>query len=163
MASQYRLEAYRKVPRIRWMMQVWTIAAGNTAADRVRQALEAVADDEEHVRHAAVLDVGEHVHPELRALPAAGAGPQAQDVAAAGQVDPDRGVERLVADLPVADLDYDRVDEDRRVHRLQRPGGPGLHVLDDLVGDPRDGVLRDLRPVHLGEVRGDLPGGKPRA
>ena len=30
MASQYRLEAYGKVPRIRCTMQVWTIAAGKT-------------------------------------------------------------------------------------------------------------------------------------
>jgi len=55
-------------------------------------------------------------------------GPQAQDVAATVQVDPDRGLVGLVADLPVADLDVDRVDEDRRVHRLQRTRGPGLHL-----------------------------------
>ena len=111
-------------------------------------------------RHAAVLQVGQHVHPELRRLPAALAGPQAEHVAAPVQVDADRGVERLVADLPVADLDVDRVDEDRRVHALQRPGGPGAHLLEHLVGDPGDRVLADGRAVHLVEVRGDLAGGQ---
>jgi hypothetical protein len=72
-------------------------------------------------------------------------GPQAEHVAAAVQVDPDRGVERLVADLPVADLHHDRVDEHRRIHRLQRPGRPRRHVLDDPVGDPRHGVRGDRR------------------
>ena len=35
------------------------------------------------------------------------------------QIDADRGVERLVGDLAVADLDHDGVDEDGRVHPLQ--------------------------------------------
>ena len=38
--------------------------------------------------------------------------------------DPDRGVDRPVGDLAVADLDHDRVDEDRRVDLVQRPGLP---------------------------------------
>ena len=66
--------------RIRWMMQVCTIACGHTLLDHLGQALQAVADDEEHVLDAAVAQVGEHAHPELRALPA-GAGPQPEDVA----------------------------------------------------------------------------------
>jgi hypothetical protein len=86
--------------------------------DRVRQALEAVADHKEDVGHAAVLQLGEHAHPELRGLPAAGAGPQAEHVLVPGQVDSDRGVDRPVADLPVANFDVDRVDEDRRVDLL---------------------------------------------
>ena len=142
-------------------MQVCTIAAGNTPATGVRQPLQAVADDEEHIDHAAVLDVGQHTHPELRRLARTVAGPQPEHVPVPVQVDPDRGVERLVADLPVTNLDHDRVDEDRRIDPLQRPGGPRLHVLDDLVGDPADSVLGHRRPVDLGEVRADLPGGQP--
>ena len=92
-------------------------------ADDLGQAFQAVADQEEHVPHAAVAQVGEHAHPELRAL-AAGAGPQPEDVLVAVQGDPDRGVDRPVGDLPVADLDHDRVDEHRRVDLVQRPGAP---------------------------------------
>ena len=60
------------------------------------------------------------LQPELRAL-AAVAGPQPQDVAFPGHGDPDGHVDRFVPDLPVADLDHDRVDEDHRVDRVQRP------------------------------------------
>ena len=121
--------------RIRWMMQVCTIACGQTFADHLGQAFEPVADHEEHVLDAAVAQVGQHRHPELRAL-TAGAGPQPEDVPLAVEGDPDRGVERPVRDLPVADLDHDRVDEHRRVDRVERAGCPGLHLLDHLVGDP---------------------------
>ena len=130
---------------------------GNTALTAVGQPLQPVADDEEHVPHAAVPQVGQHAHPELRRLPAAVAGPQPEHVPVPAQVDPDRGVERLVADLPVADLDVDRVDEDRRVHPLQRPRRPGLHVLHHPVGDPGDGVLGHAGAVDLGEVRARSP------
>ena len=139
-ASQSRLEASRKVLRIRWMMQVWTVVSGHTFPTTSGRPFEPVADQEEHVLHAAVADVGQHAHPELRAL-TAGPGPQPQDVLLAGQGDPDRGIDRPVRDLPVADLDHDRVDEDRGVDRVERPGLPGLHLLDDLVGDPGDGLL----------------------
>jgi hypothetical protein len=43
---------------------------------------------------------------------------------------------------------------------IQRPALPGLHLLDHLAGDPRDGLLAHRRAVDLGEVRGDLPGGQ---
>jgi hypothetical protein len=55
----------------------------------------------------------------------------------------------------------DRVDEDRGVDLVQGPGGPGLHLLDHLVGDPRDRLPRDARAVDLLEVRRDLPGRQP--
>jgi hypothetical protein len=95
------------------MMQVCTIVWPDIA-DHLGQTLQPVADDEEHVPHAAVTQIGEHAHPELRTL-AAGAGPQPEDVALAVEADPDRGVDRPVGDLPIADLDHDRIDEDRRV------------------------------------------------
>jgi hypothetical protein len=76
-----------------------------------------------------------------------------------GQIDADRGVERAVGDLAVADLHADRVDEDLRIDRLQRPRGPIGHLGNDLVGDPGDGVRRDRRVVEFGEMRRDLPGG----
>ena len=59
------------------------------------------------------------------------------------QGDPDRRVDGPVGDLPVADLDDDRVDEHRRVDLVQRPRLPGLHLLDHPVGDPADGLLGD--------------------
>ena len=92
---------------------------------------------------------------------AAVAGPQAEDVAFPAHRHPDDDVDRFVADLAVADLDHQRVDEDHRIHRVQRPVAPLGHLLDHLVGDLRDGLLAHRGAVDLGEVRRDLPGGQP--
>ena len=78
----------------------------------------AIADHEESVLDAAVAQVGQHTHPELRAL-TAGAGPQPQHVLLPGQADPDRRIDGPIGDLAVTVLDHDRVDEDRRVDLLQ--------------------------------------------
>ena len=88
------------------------------------------------------------------------AGPQPEDVAFAVDADPNRDIDGSVGDLPVADLHHDRVDEDHRIDPVQRPVAPLGHLLEDLVGDPGDGVAADLGAVDLGEVRGDLPGGQ---
>jgi hypothetical protein len=128
--------------------------------DHGGQALQPVADQEEHVPHTAVLQVQQHRHPELGAFPA-GPGPQPQDVLAALQRHPDRGIDRPVSDLTVPDLDHDRVDEHRRVDLIQRPLLPRLHLLDHLVRDPRDGLLRHRRTVNLREMRRDLTRRQP--
>ena len=60
-------------------MQVWTMVWGQTVFDGVGQALQAVADEHQHVLDAAVLDLGEDLQPVLRALTAV-AGPEAEDV-----------------------------------------------------------------------------------
>ena len=85
-------------------MQVCTIARGHTVVIASGRPLRPSQTDDEHVGDAAVLDLGEHRQPELRAL-AAVAGPQPEDVAFAGAGDPDRDVDRPVGDLAVADLD----------------------------------------------------------
>src|SRR5450759_3544694 len=100
---------------------------------RARQPLQAVAHDEEHIRNAAVLQLGQHRHPELRRLTVTVAGQHPQDVLVPVHVDPDRGVHRPVTDLPVADLDHNRVDEHRRVHRLQ--------LRDEPAPSPREPAL----------------------
>ena len=99
------------------------------------QPFQPVTYHEEHIPDTAVLQVGEHAHPEPGAL-AAGAGPQAQHVLAAVRGDADGGVDGPVGHLAVADLDHDGVDEDGRIHRIQRPGGPLLHLGDDFLSDP---------------------------
>jgi hypothetical protein len=88
----------------------------------VRQAFQAVAHGHEHVVHAPVLDLGEHPQPVLGALAVAVlAGPQAQHVPLAVRGDADRGVDGPVGDLAVADLHVDDIDEQDRIHRVQRP------------------------------------------
>src|SRR5439155_23868040 len=54
---------------------------GPRRADRVRQALEAVATHDQRVGDATVAELGEHGHPLLRALTAGRTEPEAEDVA----------------------------------------------------------------------------------
>jgi hypothetical protein len=63
--------------------------------------------------------------------------------------------------LAVADLHVDRVDEHHRVNPIQGPGEPVVHLLDHGVGDLADRLLRHRGPIHLGEVRRDLPSREP--
>src|SRR3954451_5079916 len=108
MASQYRLDAYRNVPRIRWITQVCTVASGNTAFAESGKPLSPSQTRKNTSRTPVdhlVLQVGQHAQPELGRLPGAVAGPQPEHVPAALQVHSNRGVERPVADLPVQDLD----------------------------------------------------------
>jgi hypothetical protein len=81
-----------------------------------------------------VLELGEDLQPELRALTTLK--PGAQHITLAVQPDADRGVAGVVShDVAVADLDDHRVQIDDRVDALQRPLLPGLGVLEHRVGD----------------------------
>lgn len=130
---------------------------GPDGVDGVLQALEAVADADQDVVDATVFQLGEDLMGELRAL-AAVADPEPEDLALAGDGDTDRGGDRAVGDLPVADLDVDRVDEDDRVDAIQGPVLPLAELVEDGIGDPTDRVLGDARAVDLGEVRLHLAG-----
>jgi transposase InsO family protein len=87
---------------------------------------------------------------------AAVAGPQPEDIALASARDSDRDIDGSVGDLPITDLDEDRIDEHHRIPRLQRAIAPLGHLTDYLVGDPGDGVLGDGGAVDIGEVRSAL-------
>ena len=115
-------------------------------------------------RTPAVAQVGHDRAPEAGALALGrrpGRGPRQPDpqhVLLPVGVDPDRDVGGLVLhDLVVADLDHDRVQEHHRVDRVQRPGLPGLDLLQDGVGDPGDRLGRQLGPVDLPQVVDDVP------
>jgi hypothetical protein len=136
-------------------------ALGPDLGDRVGQALEPVADHHQHVTGAAVLDLGQHPQPVLRALAVAVLpGPQAHDVALAVGGDAEDDVDGPVGHVAVADLDVDDVDEQHRVNRVQRPGLPLGQALQYPVGDGADGVPGHLRAVDLGQVGLDLAGGQ---
>jgi len=128
--------------------------------DRLRQALEAVADDDADVLGAAVLDLGEDTEPELRSLTAV-AGPDPEDVPLPVHRDAHGDIERLVPHLAVADFHHQGVDEHDRIDAIQWSVLPFGHLLDDLVGDPADRVLGHGRAIDVVEVRGDLSGRQP--
>lgn len=124
--------------------------------DRVGQTLEPVADHHAHVAGAPVADLGQHAKPELRPLTTV-AGPQPEDVPTAVHRDGQGDVDGPVGDLPVPDLHMDTVNEDHRIHDVERPVLPLAQALHHPVGDRRDLILGRLSPVHLGQMRADLP------
>src|SRR6185312_2226479 len=89
--------------------------AASNSTNRAREA-SSVAHEHAHICDTAVLNLGEHVHPVLRALPAV-PGPQPEDLANPLAGHGQSHVDRVVRHLTVADLHVDTVDEDRRVDR----------------------------------------------
>jgi hypothetical protein len=61
----------------------------------------------------------------------------------------------------IADLDPDRVEENQRVKRLQRPVLPFVPLLQDGVGDGADRIRRNIEPIELTPVPLDLAGAHP--
>ena len=73
------------------------------------------------------------------------------------RVDTDSEMSGLVAHVPaVTDLDDNRVEEDHRIERLQRPLLPAQDLLADLVGDLRDRLVADLGADRGGEMVLDI-------
>ena len=134
---------------------------GPHGLDRGRQPGQAVADHDQDVGDAAGLEVVHHPQPELGALGVLD--PDAEDLLLAVDVDPDGQVRGLVLHRAgVADLADDRVEEDHRLDRVQRPGLPLPDLLEDRVGDLADQVRRDLDVVDLQQMgawisRTDMP------
>jgi hypothetical protein len=78
------------------------------------------------------------------------------------QVDSHGQVRGPVADLvPVPDFDHQGVQVEDRVELLQRPGLPGLDLLQHGVGDRRDGVVGQLHAQRAGQMVGDVAHGHP--
>jgi hypothetical protein len=128
--------------------------------DGLREACQPVAADDEHVAHAPVAQLGADPGPELGAL--GGLHPDAQHVLDPVQVDPDRDVSGLVADLvAVADPDHDRVHVDDRVDLVQGPVLPGLDLFEHRVGDVRDRLVRQFGPDRASQVVLDVPDRHP--
>src|SRR3954471_21215675 len=137
-------------------MQVWTVASGKTAAMASGKPFRPSTTA---IRTSSTPPVFELVHdlqPELGAL--VPLEPQAQDLLRPVGPDAQGDVDRLVPDQAfIADLDPERVEEDQRVDRLQRPGLPGRDLLEHRVRHRADQVRRDLDAVELAQVADDLP------
>jgi hypothetical protein len=141
-------------------MHVWMVVAGNTASIASGNPFQPVNARDQDVVDAALLEIGEDLHPELRAL--VGLEPHAEHFALA--VHPDRHRQITRAPLhaaAVTDLEHQRVEEHDRVDVLQRPGLPGAGVVHDRVGDAADQIPSDFDAVDLSEVRFDIPPREP--
>ena len=128
---------------------------GPDGLDRLGEPLQAVDAADQDVCDAALLEFGQDLKPELRALGLLD--PDPQYLAFTVTVDADREVGVLVGDnAVVTDLDDQSVQEHDRVDLLQWPGLPRLDVLKDGVCDTADEVVTDLDPVDLLQVSLDV-------
>ena len=109
------------------------------------KALEPVADSDQHIFHTPVLQLGEDLQPKPGTL-ATVTGPDTQDVPFPVRGYSHDDIERGIAYLPVTDLDHDRVNEEHRINRIQRPGGPFGQFGCDFLRDAADGVFRNSGP-----------------
>ena len=106
---------------------------------------------------AAVAQLVHDPQPELGALGLLD--PEAEHLLGAVGADAERDVDGLVAHRAlVADLDPQRVEEDQRVERLERPVLPLGDLVEHGVGHRADQVGRDLDAVELAQVALDLAG-----
>src|SRR3954454_1055799 len=125
--------------------------------DRVREALQAVEDRDQDVLDPPGPQIVHEPQPELGALVLLQ--PQAQDFLGAVGADAQGDVDRLVPHQPlVAHLEPERVEEDQRIGRLQRPRLPCRDLVQHRVSDRADQVWRDVDPVQLAQVADDLQG-----
>src|SRR5215213_3122923 len=125
--------------------------------DRLREALEAVDDGDQHVFDAAVLDLVHDAQPEFGALVLFQ--PKPQDFLAAVGAHAKRDVDGLVSDQPfIADLDPQRVKEDQRIDRFQRARLPGGDLIEHRVGDGADQIGRDVDAVEIAQMADNLAG-----
>jgi hypothetical protein len=133
---------------------------GEDRLDRLGDAFEPVHAADQDVAHAALLELGEHLHPELGALGLLKPHPQHVTLAVDGQAQRQVAGAALHA-AALADLEHQRVEEDHRIDVLQRPLLPGAHVVHHRVGDAADQVAADRDAVDLLEVRLDVAHRQP--
>jgi hypothetical protein len=128
---------------------------GEHGFDRFGEPFEAVDAADQDVLDAALFEVGEDLHPELRAL--VGLKPHPEHIALAVHRDRQREVAGTPLDrAAVADLQHHAIEEHDRVDVIQRPGLPGARVLHHRVRHPRDQVAANPDAVDLLQVRLDI-------
>src|SRR3954468_23435430 len=124
------------------------LGLGENCADRLGEALQPVDNGNQDVSHAAVLQLVHDPQPELGALGLLD--PQTEHLLGTVGPDPERDIDGLVADRAlVAHLDADRVEEDQRIERLERPVLPFGDLVEHGIGHRADQVRRDLEAVDL--------------
>ena len=128
--------------------------------DRLGEPFEPVDAGDQDVLHTALLEIGQHLHPELRALGLLK--PHAEHVAVPVDADPQGEIAGAALHAAaLADLEHQAVEEDHRVDVVQRPGLPGPDVVHDGVGHPADQIVADIDAVDLGQVRLDVAHREP--
>src|SRR5713226_9564378 len=136
---------------IKWMMQVCTVVSGNTTPIASGNPLSPSTTAISTSLTPRVLTRGSSPRAELGALGLLD--PQPQHLFLAVAVEGEGNVDRLVAHQPlVADLDPQRIEENHRINRIERPALPFPNFLENRIGDPADQIGGNFDPVELLQV-----------
>ncbi len=152
-------------------MQVWTMVSGKAAViasgiggrpgPRWGRAscrrLQPVHDGDQDVLDAPVAQLVHHRQPELGAFVVGD--PEAQNLAFTIPGDAQGDVNGLVFDHPtvgVADLHAQSVENDDRIHPVQRPMLPLPDLVQHGIGDAADQVGRDPQAVKILQMSLDV-------
>ena len=115
-------------------MQVCSVVRGNTAASASLMPLRPSVTAMRMSWQPRTLRSREDLHPEFRPLGLLD--PDAQDVPGPVRQDREREIHRLAPDgRLLANLDAQGIEEDHRIHRLERPLLPRRGLRDDRIGD----------------------------
>jgi hypothetical protein len=125
--------------------------------DRLREALQPVDAADQDVGDAALLELGEDLHPELRALGLLEPHPEHVPLTVDGDAEGEVAGPALHRPA-LPDLQDERVEEEHRLDVVQGPLLPLAHVVHHRAGDAADQVAADPNAVDLGQVRLDLTG-----
>src|ERR1700722_15419768 len=144
--------------RMRWTMQVCTIVGGNPAAiasgNPFRPSTMAIRMSSTPRFLSSVMTRNQNLAPSEVSIQR----PRMSLVPSG--VTPSRDIDGLVANEPlVADFDPQRVEENQRIHRFQRPVLPFGHRLQNRVGHRRNEIGRDLQAIKLEQMPLDLANG----
>jgi hypothetical protein len=139
-------------------MHVWTIVAGHTCATA---SASPVSPSRTRMQQSCVPRFLISVSTCSQYLAPCPPSPahRGEDVAFAVYGDRERDVDGPVGDLPVTDLDADRVDKNHRIDRVQRTVVPLGHAVQHGVGDRGDHLVGHLRAIDFLKMRGHLAGG----
>ena len=136
-------------------MQVCTVVSGKTAPIASGKPFRPSTTAIRMSLDAAGLQLVHHLQPELGPLGLLD--PKPEHVFLAVDIERQRDVDRLVADQAlVADFHPQRVEEDDRINRIERPVLPLPDLLENGIGDPADQIGRDLDAIELLQVALDL-------
>jgi len=143
-------------------MQVCTVVAGKVASIASGNPIQPVDAADQDVLCAALLQIGQDLHPELRAL--VSLEPHAEYFALTVQVDRQRQITcPALHAAAIADLQHQRVEEHDRIDVIQRPCLPRPRVVHNRVGDPADQVTANFDAVDGGVGEGGVEQGSARS
>ncbi len=128
---------------------------GENGVDCIRETTQTIDAADENILDAAILDLIEHLHPELG--PLGFADPDTEDFLTSFLIDPEKDVRAPIHNLSgVAHFEVQSIEVEYGIHPRQRSHLPLLYEGQDFVGDAAHGLGGDGHLVDIPKVRLDV-------